>query len=458
MNLRKRRVVVRSIARPFEKFIERITGGGILLMFVTFAALLWANSPLKDYYDFVWDYEFVLGLSPFELHKSLLHWINDGLMVIFFFVVGLEIKREFLAGELSTFRQAIFPLIAAVGGMVIPIIFFTAFGFQGEASQGWGIPMATDIAFSLAILGLLGSRVPLSLKIFLTALAIVDDLGAILIIALFYSHQIYWTYLIIALALLLVLVVANYFDLQTIHIYTGIGFIIWFLFLKSGIHPTIAGVLIAFTIPARPKVQINQFIPKIKWRLKQFSNLPKDDRDFVLSNKQLESIDHIEELVKQVQSPLQMVEHNLSGLVNYVILPLFALANAGVTILAPGSPLSSIGQVFTSLSLIIAVSLVFGKAIGISLFSWLAVKLRLSVKPKDVNWLSVIGIGLLGGVGFTMSLFIANLAFKSPDLLDQAKVGIFFGSILSGVAGYFVLKHALIKDHVIQEKEPESIL
>lgn len=452
MNLRKRRVVARTIARPFEKFFERISGGGILLMFVTLAALLWANSPLQGYYNLVWDHDLFFGLSGYALHHSVLHWINDGLMVIFFFVVGLEIKREFIAGELSSFRQAIFPILAAVGGMLVPIALFTVFGLSGEASKGWGIPMATDIAFSLAVLGLLGSRVPLSLKVFLTALAIVDDLGAILVIALFYSHQIYWSYLLIAFGLLLVLVLANYFDVQIIHLYTGIGFLIWFLFLKSGIHPTIAGVLIAFTIPARPKVKINQFIPKIKWRLRKFRGLPEDDTDFVLSNEQLSAIDHIEELVKEVQSPLQMIEHHLSGMVNYLILPLFALANAGVTILAQDAGKNGESAVFTSLSLIVALSLIFGKAIGISLFSWLAVKFKIATKPKNVPWMAFIGLGLLGGIGFTMSLFIANLAFQDSALLDQAKIGIFFGSIVSGLAGYFLLRHSL----KLPEQKPQK--
>jgi len=446
MSLRKRRIVLeKTIAQPFQKFFKRITGGGILLMFVTLVALIWANSPLRDYYDEVWHHDFVLGFSPNELHKSLLHWINDGLMVIFFFVVGLEIKREIIAGELSTFRQAVFPIFAAIGGMIVPMAIFASFGLQGEASHGWGIPMATDIAFSLAILSILGTRVPLSLKVFLTALAIVDDLGAILVIAIFYSHEIQWIFLSIALVLLIILFLANYFDIQAITLYTGIGFVIWFLFLKSGIHPTIAGVLIAFSIPARPKVHINEFIPKIKRKLEHFSNLPKDDTNFVLSNDQLAAIDHAEELVLKVQSPLQRIEHHLSGVVNYIILPLFALSNAGVTILAPGSPLTSITSVFTTLSLIIAISLIFGKMIGISLFSWLAVKFKLAVKPKKVSWLAFIGLGLLGGIGFTMSLFIAGLAFVSPELQDQAKVGIFVGSILSGFAGFFVLKYALKK-------------
>lgn len=444
MSRRKRRIVVeKTVTQPFQKFLKRITGGGILLMFVTLVALVWANSPLKDYYAEVWHHDFVLGLSPYELHKDLLHWINDGLMVIFFFVVGLEIKREIIAGELSTARQAAFPIFAALGGMIVPLLLFTSFNLQGEASHGWGIPMATDIAFSLAILSLLGKRVPLSLKVFLTALAIVDDLGAILVIALFYSHEIHWIYLSAGLALLLVLFIANYFDIQAITLYTGLGFVIWFMFLKSGIHPTIAGVLIAFTIPARPKVYINEFIPKIKRRMEYFANLPKDDSNFVLSDEQLAAIDQVEELVVKVQSPLQRIEHHLSGAVNYLILPLFALSNAGVTILTAGSPTTAIQNVFTSLSLVIAISLIFGKMIGITLFSWLAVRLKLAVKPKNVSWLSFLGLGLLGGIGFTMSLFIASLAYETQVLQDQAKLGIFVGSIIAGFAGFYLLRYSL---------------
>jgi NhaA family Na+:H+ antiporter len=367
-------------------------------------------------------------------------------MVIFFFVIGLEIKREVIAGELSTIRQAIFPIFAAIGGMIVPMIIFISFGLQGEASQGWGIPMATDIAFSLAVLSMLGTRVPLSLKIFLTALAIVDDLGAILVIAVFYSQEINWLFLGIAAVLLSLLYLANHLNIQTISLYTSFGFIIWFLFLKSGIHPTIAGVLIAFAIPARPKVLINDFIPKIVYHMDAFSKLPIDDSNYVLNNDQLNSIDKVEQLVVKVQSPLQRIEHDLSGVVNYAIVPLFALANAGVTLLAPDSPISSITTIFTSLSLIIAISLIFGKMIGISLFSWLAVKFKLAVKPNDTSWLAYIGIGLLAGIGFTMSLFIASLAFVSPELLDQAKVGIFAGSIISGFAGFFLLKYAINKN------------
>lgn len=431
-----------NLMEPIQWFLKQVTSGGVLLIFVTFLALLWANSPMKEYYTSLWEYDFILGLAPFELKKSLLHWINDGMMAIFFFVVGLEIKREFIAGELSSVRQAIFPVFGAIGGMVVPIVLFLSFGIAGEASQGWGIPMATDIAFSLAILGILGKKVPLSLKIFLTALAIVDDLGAVLVIALFYSHTILWYYLFFALGLLLILFAANYFNIQNLYLYTYLGFVIWLLFLKSGIHPTIAGVLVAFSIPMRPKIHINEFIPKIKEGLKHFSTLPRDDKKFVMSNKQLAAIDHVETLVKKTQSPLQMIEHNLSGAVNYLILPLFALANAGVTIFSPGSPLSS-GAILNDLSIAIAVSLVFGKAIGISLFSWLAVKMKLSVKPANIPWNAFIGLGFIGGIGFTMSLFISSLAFETQTLMNQAKIGIFFGSIAAGLIGFYILKMSL---------------
>jgi len=434
--------ITSAIVNPFEWFLKNVTSGGVLLIFVTALALLWANSPLKEYYQSLWEYDFILGLQPFELKKSILHWINDGMMAIFFFVVGLEIKREFIAGELSTFRQAIFPVFAAFGGMIVPIALYSSFGFAGEMSQGWGIPMATDIAFSLAILGILGKKVPLSLKVFLTALAIVDDLGAVLVIALFYSQTILWHYLFFAFGLLLILLIANYFNIQNLYFYTYVGFLIWLLFLKSGIHPTIAGVLVAFTIPMRPKIRINEFIPKIKNGLKYFSSLPKEDKKFVMTNQQLAAIDHIETLVKKTQSPLQMIEHNLSGVVNYLILPLFALANAGVTIFSPGSPFSS-GKVFNELSIAVAFSLIFGKAIGISLFSWLAVKLGLSIKPGNVPWKAFIGLGFLGGIGFTMSLFISSLAFDTRELMNQAKIGIFFGSIIAGLIGFFILKKSL---------------
>ncbi|TLX73467.1 Na+/H+ antiporter NhaA [Labilibacter sediminis] len=430
----------------FQRFFKAITSGSALLMIATFIAVVWANVG-HHFYEHTWHDVLAIDVNMFHLKMSWHHWINDGLMAIFFFVVGLEIKREFLAGELSSFKQASLPIFAAIGGMVIPIILFFSFGLKGEANSGWGIPMATDIAFSLGILGMLGKRVPLSLKVFLTALAIVDDLGAVLVIALFYGGELQWTYLIIALVLLLILVFANLKNIQDLKIYTFLGFIIWYLFLESGVdgpgsglHATIAGVLIAFTIPARPKVHIDNFLPRINKGLKHFSNIPKNAHEIVLTDEQLHSVDEIEYAVKKVRSPLQYIEHQFHGFISIFVLPVFALANAGVY-LSGGEGT----EVFTMVSFAIAFSLVFGKVIGITLFSWLAVRLGFAIKPKGSSWLSFAGLGLLGGIGFTMSIFIASLAYSS-EFLNQAKVGIFVGSIIAGVAGFYLLKHSLRKD------------
>ena len=349
------RILRQDILPTIKWLLKKITSGGVLLMFVTFLALLWANSPLKEYYREMWEYDFILGLQPFELKKSLLHWINDGMMAIFFFVVGLEIKRELMVGQLKSFRQAIFPVFAAIGGMVVPIMIFKTIGGSGEMSSGWGIGMATDIAFSLAILGILGKKVPTSLKVFLTALAIVDDLGAVLVIALFYSHNIMWYYLLFALGLLLILFVANYFNIQNIYLYAYVGFLIWLLFLKSGIHPTIAGVLVAFTIPMRPRRCPTELVPRMRRELDYYSSVPSNQNCSLMNEQQQESADKMQSLLRKTRSPLQMLEHNLDGVVHYVILPLFALANAGFSIFAPGSPFSS-GKIFNELSLAVAAS------------------------------------------------------------------------------------------------------
>ncbi len=434
----------------FQRFFRGVTSGSSLLMIATFAAVIWANVDHHSF-DHFWHEKLTIDVNMFHLKMSWHHWINDGFMAVFFFVVGLEIKREFLAGELSSFKQASLPIFAAIGGMVVPIIFFLMFGLGGEAQDGWGIPMATDIAFSLGILAMLGNKVPLSLKVFLTALAIVDDLGAVLVIALFYGGELQWTYLIIAFALLGVLVVANLRNIQDLKIYTILGLIIWYLFLVSGVegpgsglHATIAGVLIAFTIPARPKVHIDQFLPRIKAGAKNFESIPKNTHEIVLTDEQLHAVDNMEYAIKKVRSPLQYVEHQFHGFISLFVLPVFALANAGV-FLSGGE---NGGEVFTMVSLAIAISLVFGKVIGITFFSWLAVRLGFAIKPKGSSWLSFAGLGLLGGIGFTMSIFIASLAYSS-ELLNQAKIGIFIGSIVAGVTGFFILKYSLKRDEEV---------
>ncbi len=439
----------------FQRFIKAITGGSVLLMIATFAAVVWANLD-HHLYEHTWHDILSIEVNKFSLKMSWHHWINDGLMAIFFFVVGLEIKREFLAGELSSFKQASLPIFAAIGGMIVPIILFFSFGLKGEANSGWGIPMATDIAFSLGILAMLGKKVPLSLKVFLTALAIVDDLGAVMVIALFYGGELQWTYLIIAGALLGVLTIANLRNIQDLKLYTFLGFVIWYLFLESGVegpgsglHATIAGVLVAFTIPAKPKVHIDTFLPRINKGLKIFGDIPKNAHEIVLSDEQLHSVDKIEYAVKKVRSPLQYIEHQFHGFISVFTLPVFALANAGVVLSAGHEG----GEVFSMVSLAIAFSLVFGKAIGITFFSWLAVRLRFSIKPKGSSWLSFLGLGLLGGIGFTMSIFIASLAYtSSAEILNQAKIGIFVGSIIAGVSGFYILKYSLKRDESIMNR------
>jgi Na+:H+ antiporter, NhaA family len=428
------------LTKTYVRFLDLFSDSGILLIIATVIALLWANSAWGDQYDHLWHHTtFTLGFEGFKLEKHLIHWINDGLMVIFFFLVGLEIKREILVGELKSVKKASLPIFGALGGMLIPVLLYKMFGLEGEAAQGWGIPMATDIAFTVAVLAMLGSRVPLSLKIFLTALAIVDDLGAVFVIAIFYTQSINWMFLAIALGLVSILFIMNRLNIQNLWGYTSIGFAIWLLFLSSGIHATIAGVIVAFLIPVSPKVEIGQFAHKIKLQADRFARSNSHSQPYMLTEKQIDAIDNLQRLTIKVQSPLQAIEHNLSKFVNYIILPLFALSNAGVHFFSAkgGDPA---GSVISAVGITIAVSLVFGKAIGISLFSWLAVKLNLAQKPEGTNWSSFIGLGLLGGIGFTMSLFITTLAFTSPELINQAKIGIFVGSLVAGIAGYFLLK------------------
>jgi len=428
----------------FNEYVKLLKSGGLLLMVATILALIWANSPFSHSYEELWHHtKFILGFENFQIEKHLTHWINDGLMAIFFFVVGIEIKREIVAGELNSLKKAALPLFGALGGMVVPIILFLMFNISGEASKGWGIPMATDIAFSIAVLGLLGKRVPIGLKVFLMALAIVDDLGAVLVIAFFYTSSIHTVYLSVALILIGFLFLINKLGNKNLWFYTGVGFVIWVLFLNSGVHATIAGVLVAFTIPVYPKLDMKEFVPKIRKKLILFEH-EEQSHKYILTDNQLDAVDNIEQYARKVQSPLQSIEHSLTGLVNYIILPLFALANAGVALFF----ISETGEkefAFTYLSTAIAVSLVLGKAIGISLFTWLAIKLKLADKPEDASINSIIGLSFIGGIGFTMSLFIGTLAFTSIDILNEAKTGIFVGSSVAGLIGYLILRYTLKK-------------
>ena len=427
-----------NIRTPLERFLKIESAGGILLLFSTVMALFWANFLSIESYHHFWHLNLSINVGNFELSDTILHWINDGLMAVFFFVVGLEIKREFLTGELSSTKQAILPIMAAIGGMIVPALMFLLFEHPGLEKDGWGIPMATDIAFSLGVLSLLGRRVPLSLKVFLVAFAIVDDLGAVLIIALFYNSEVQWFFLIYAFILLFFLIFLNRVHVNIIPIYVFTGLIIWYLFYLSGVHPTIAGVLVAFTIPLYRKIKLKTFCSNMENNLKPYCN--STDEPANLNHDQLEAIDTIESQLRQVQSPLQSLEHSLHDFTTFIVMPLFALANAGVVF---GGTAGT--NLFAGLSSEITSSLFIGKVLGITIFSWVAVKLRLAILPRNVNWINVIGIGLLGGMGFTMSLFISNLAYGPGALNDAAKIGILVGSFLAGLSGYLVLRFSLGK-------------
>ncbi len=426
-------MVRKILVTPFQKFVRIESLSGVLLFGSTLLALILANSPLAERFHSLWQYKIGITTSGFELVKPLILWINDGLMAIFFFLIGLEIKRELFIGELNTVKKASFPLFAAIGGMLVPVLLFLLLNRNPDNSHAWGIPMATDIAFSLAILRLLGKRVPLGLKVFLTAFAIVDDLGAVMVIALFYSGTIKWSLIAIALVLLAILFFFSYKKIHVKALTIIFGIVIWVLFLKAGIHPTIAGVLLAFTIPIRQKIGMEAYVKKLcdivdDIKTTDISNSP------LLSKEQIENIDNLEDWTGKVQSPLQLLEHRLHNWVAFLIMPLFALSNAGVSFHGDAKLDSMLGG-------IIVVCLVVGKMIGITLFSWLGVRLGFAELPEEVNFKQLIGIALLAGVGFTMSIFVASLAFYGNEfLLDSAKAGILVGSLIAGISGYLVLR------------------
>ena len=384
--------MINYISKPFKWFFKLEAASGLVLLIAAILALIISNGSLADLYFHTLEKYLFIGINEFGLKLSVHHWINDALMAIFFFFVTLEIKREFIQGELSNLKQAMLPIIAAVGGMIIPALFYVVINFgNSETMNGWAIPSATDIAFSLGILSLLGSRVPISLKVFLTALAIIDDLGAILIIAFFYSGDLSIVYLSLILICYILLLVLNKFSIKIFTPYLIIGLFMWFFTYKSGIHATIAGVLLASTIPHRLK-----------------------DHDFSL-------------LVK--------LEHAISPYVAFMIMPLFAFANAGVSLTG-----LSLSTLLNPVPLGILCGLFFGKQIGVLLFSFVSIKLKFAEMPNNSTWLSLYGVSILTGIGFTMSLFVGNLAFvENVQYMDGVKIGVLAGSLLSTLAGYFLL-------------------
>lgn len=434
----KRKRVKRILVTPFQRFLATESAGGIMLIFCTLLALVWANSGWSESYVTLWTSKLTIGYGDWQLSKALILWVNDGLMAIFFFLIGLEIKREFLVGELSSSREAALPVIAAIGGAIVPAGLFLLLQGDQPGAEGWGIPMATDIAFSLGILSLLGSRVPLIMKIFLTAFAIVDDILAVLVIAFFYSGTIYFNALFIALGLLGVLLVLNFMKVKNITPYILISIVIWYFFLKSGLHPTLAGILAAFCIPLAARVSPANFESEIEAGLQDFNAAP-GEFESVLNYQRLNAVEAIRWTANQVQPPLQRLEHGLHSFVAFFILPVFAIANSGVLLDNIGASLTS------SLTISIAVGLLVGKVVGIGFFSWLGLRLNLLTLPLGLSFRRLLAVGMLGGVGFTMSLFIANLAFSDPELLNQAKAGILLGSTLAGLGGYFWLRTLLSK-------------
>ncbi len=426
------------LLNSFETFFKMEAAGGIALMVCTVAALVWANSPWASSYHALWQTKLTVGIGDWMLSKAAILWINDGLMAIFFFVVGLEIKRELLVGGLSTPSQTIMPVAAAMGGMIVPALIFFAFNAGTESVGGWGIPMATDIAFALGIMSLLGSRVPVGLKIFLTAVAIVDDIGAILVIAVFYTTSLDLTALSVGLAVLALMALLNLrWGIRHSIPYLILGIIVWFAFLKSGIHATIAGVLAAMTIPAGTRMDCTGFVEKLRHAADTFEMAITPGKSVLTNKEQQMALHSLEHAHEDATTPLQNIEHALHPWVSFCIMPIFALANAGVALES-----DIFQELLTPVALGIFAGLVIGKQIGVTGACWLISKLGWADYPDRTTLLHIHGASCLAGVGFTMSIFIANLAFEDCSrLVELSKIAILFASLASGVLGYVVLKY-----------------
>lgn len=432
-----------KIVQPIQRFIQQEKSGGIVLGISVVLALVLANSPWSEAYHHFLEHSFGFswdGNTYFEF--NLHHWINDGLMAIFFFVVGLELKREIVGGELSQPRKAMLPIVAAIGGMLVPAAIYLLLNPSGEVHSGWGIPMATDIAFALGVLHLLGNRIPWSLKVFLTALAIVDDLGAVVVIAFFYTSNISLGYLTVGMLVLLCMYIGNKLGIRSMVFYAvlGIGGV-WTTFLLSGVHATIAAVLAAFMIPADVKIKENIFVAKIQSYLEKFNSLDPGESSPTLTSEQLHVLEKISQATLAATPPLQRLEHAMHPVVTFLIIPLFALANAGVSLNINAEHLFS-----TNVALGVGLGLLVGKVIGVVGFSILAHRLKIAAFPPGMTLRNLFGLGLLAAIGFTMSLFITSLAFNSEEYVAQAKIGIFAASIIGGVIGYLVLKQRSIKN------------
>ena len=424
----------KKISTPFEHFIHAQTTTGMILMFMTLLALIFANTPLTESYSHFFHTTIDLNVGSWQLSHSIHHWINDGLMAIFFFLIGLEIKREVLVGELSNLKVAILPILAAIGGMIFPALIYFSINSGGAGEAGWGIPMATDIAFAISALVLLGKRIPTALVTFLVALAIVDDLGAVLVIAIFYTEQIHMLPLALAAGAFLILLAFNRFGIHMILPYFIVGLFLWFFMLESGVHATIAGVIAAMAIPSKPKETEYDFTRHTRNLLDEYDGYDTTEG----KEKQKAILINIQDRIEAMKSPSARLERSLHLPVALIIIPLFALANAGISI-----DFSSIGTTLLEpVSLGIIAGLILGKVLGIFGVAWLAIKLKIAQLPKDSSMAQIFGVAFLGGIGFTMSIFVADLAFVgNTELIFQAKIGILSASLFAGLFGFFWLRY-----------------
>ena len=424
------------ILTPLDEFIHRQTTSGVLLMICAVIALVVANSPLHDSYQHFLHTEIGINLGSSVFSMSIHHWINEALMAMFFFIMGLELKRELMVGELSSPQQALLPIMAAIGGMLVPALFYVLVNASTPGASGWGIPMATDIAFAIGALSLLGSRIPKNLITFLIALAIVDDLGAVAVIALYYTESIDLVALAYAGACGLLLLSLNLGGIRQPRPYAAVGVLLWVAMLASGIHATVAGIVVAFVIPIRPKFEPEHFLERVKDSVLKMQKSLVGKGDIIHNNRFRSLVISMGDGVKLVQAPAQRLEHSLHLPVAYLVIPIFALANAGIPIEFGGF----VQYLQHPISLGILAGLLLGKPVGIAGFTWLAVKIGWAELPPGLNMKHIFGVGLLGGIGFTMSIFIADLGFASrPEDLLMAKTGILLASALAGFGGFFWL-------------------
>lgn len=430
-----REPVLDEIFLPFREFIKKEEAGGFLLFMSTLIAMIWANSPLHDSYHTILHTQLSIAVGSFHVSTTLIHFVNDGLMTLFFFVIGLEIKREMLSGALSTFKQAILPVVAAIGGMLCPAAIFAIFNTGTPGAPGWGIPTATDIAFSLGVLALIGNRIPISLKVFLTAVAVADDIGAIIVISLFYAGKIAWLPVGAAAMLSCCLLLINRMGVKKPTVYAILGLGVWASLVQSGIHATVSGVIVAMFVPVRNTYSFDYFIDNSRDSLKVFEqslNTPED----ILNHRQKNSaLREIENTRKKVESPLLHMEHTLHPWVTFLIIPMFALANAGVSI--PDNFFSSLLHPVTAG---IFFGLILGKQVGIISGVWLMVQFKVSPLPKGLTFRRLYGLSWLCGIGFTMSLLITDIAFESQELIDQSKIAILMASLAAGMIGWLLLR------------------